>query len=864
MRQYAAIKEKHKDSILFFRMGDFYEMFGDDAKIASRILDIALTSREKNGKDPIPLCGVPYHAVDNYLAKLIKAGKKVAVCEQVEDPAKAKGIVKRDVVRVVTPGTVHETSLLSDRQNNYLAALAWDRKNKRIGLAAADMSTGELMTTELEADGSFSSLKNELARLQPAECLVPRDLYTDTKLLGVIKWQPAVNVTPVDDWSFERETAAGKIRDHYGVKMLDGFGLADSTVGVQAVGALISYLEETQKMHLKHLKPPKLYTSSEFMLLDEATIRNLELVQTIRSGDAQGSLLSVLDECVTAMGGRLLHNSLLQPLIKVKPIRERLDGVAEFANNEDLRQSVREALDGVADIERLAGRLGSEVANARDLLALRNSLENIKALKMKLAETKSAVLQRLYRRLEPLDKVVSLIKKSIRDDAPLVLREGNLIKHGFDSGLDEVREVATKGKDWIKNLETTEKKKTGIEKLKVRFNKVFGYYIEVPKGQVEKVPQHYIRKQTLVNAERYITPEMKEKEDLILNSEEKLIAAEYEAFIKVRDEIAGYITNLQKTARAVALIDILSTFAKIATERDFVKPQINDSDQLVIKEGRHPVVERIEVAGAFVPNDSKLDNKSEQVMILTGPNMSGKSTYIRQVAIITLLAQIGSFVPAKSATIGVVDRIFTRVGASDSLVRGQSTFMVEMQEAANILNSATNKSLIILDEIGRGTSTFDGISIAWAVVEYVHSKKHLGAKTLFATHYHELLALEKMLARVKNYNVAVRESEEEVTFLYKIVPGGTDRSYGIYVGKLAGLPKRVISRAEEVLGKLDKGEKVFGQEVGKSKIADGQKSLFDAKAKSSEIEAEIAKADIEKLTPIEALKLLDEIKKKVK
>ncbi|MFC1721931.1 DNA mismatch repair protein MutS [Patescibacteria group bacterium] len=700
--------------------------------------------------------------------------------------------------------------------------------------------------------------------MQPKECIVPRDLYTNMEILQVVKWQPQVNVTPFDDWAFEIETAGGKIRDHFAVKMLDGFGLADATVGVQAVGALVAYLEETQKIHLKHLKPPQLYASSEFMLLDEATIRNLELVQTIRDSDKKDSLLEVLDNCVTAMGGRLLYNSLLQPLVKAKRIKARHTAVAEFVAADELSAAVRETLDGVADIERLAGRLGSEVANARDLLALRNSLENVKALKMKLSEAKSPLLQRLYKRLNFLDNVVSLIKKSIRDDAPLVLREGNLIKQGYNKDLDEVREIATQGKDWIKNLEATEKAKARIEKLKVRYNKVFGYYIEVPKTQAGKVPGHYIRKQTLVNAERYITPEMKAKEDLILNSEERMVEAEYNTFVKIRQQVAESISEMQQTAQAVAFIDMLSSFAETARERDYVQPKIDESDKLKIVDGRHPVVEQIEAAGAFVPNDANLDNKNEQVMILTGPNMSGKSTYIRQVALLALMAQIGSFVPASEAHVGVLDRIFTRVGASDSLVRGQSTFMVEMQEAANILNSATSQSLIILDEIGRGTSTFDGISIAWAVVEYVHSQKHLGAKTLFATHYHELLALEKVLPRVRNFNVAVRESKNEVTFLYKIVPGGTDRSYGIYVGKLAGLPKRVVARAEEVLAKLDKGEKVFGKEISKSKIADRQASLFTAAPKDSEVEKEIAQADINKLTPMEALRLLDKMKKKVK
>lgn len=864
MQQFRSLKSKHKDAILFFRMGDFYEMFFKDAEIAAKTLDIALTSRGKDANDnPVPLCGVPHHSAENYLAKLVKAGHKVAVCEQVEDPAQAKGIVKREVVRIVTPGTIHEPSLLSERENNYLTALLFDEKRKQIGLATTDMTTGDFQVTNLQVDENNNALKDELARLQPKECIISQDLYKNIEFLAVLK-QMQINITPFADWAFSLDSAEEKIKNHYKVSMLDGFGLSAQTPEVSAAGALISYLEETQKMQLQHLKAPKFYTRDDFMLLDEATIRNLELVQTIRQSDQQGSLLAIIDECVTAMGGRLLYNSLLQPLLKSKQIKDRHTAVGELASRDDLRDKIKGALDGVSDIERLAGRLGNEVANARDLLALKNSLQNIKNLKMDLAEAKAPLLTNLYQQIDTLDEVVALIEKSIQEEAPVLLREGGLIKKGFDKDLDEIKVVATQGKDWIKSLEATEKKETGIEKLKVRFNKVFGYYIEVPKGQVSKVPKHYIRKQTLVNAERYITPVMKEKEDLILNSEERLVAKEYEVFIKVRSEIAKSIEILQKTAQAVAFIDMLAGFAKMARDRDYVQPIIDDSNKLEIIEGRHPVVEQIDSAEVFVPNDTNLNNKSEQVMIITGPNMSGKSTYIRQVAQITLLAQVGSFVPAKKAHIGVVDRIFTRVGASDSLVRGQSTFMVEMQEAANILNSATNKSLIILDEIGRGTSTFDGISIAWSMVEYVHSKETLGAKTLFATHYHELLALEKILPRVKNYNVAVRENKNEVTFLYKIIPGGTNRSYGIYVGKLAGLPAKVVARAEQVLKKLDKGEKLFGKEIGKSKVVEGQESLFSQPKESSEVEDDIAKADIEKLTPLEALQLLDKMKQKVK
>ena len=859
LKQYKSIKNQHRDAILFFRMGDFYEMFFDDAKVASKILDIALTSRNKEGEEKVPLCGVPYHAVDSYLAKLIKAGQKVAVCEQVEDPALAKGIVKREVVRVVTPGTVQENNLLEERQNNYLVALYFDKK--KIGLGVADMTTGEFKLTELPDDDKHTALRDELARLQPSECLIPRTKYEDYRFLDQLRAQLPLNLTPFDDWAFKAEAARDAIKQQFAISSLDSFGLSDDAVSVLAAGALVAYLQATQKIRLKHLRPPRLYTTEDFMLLDEATIRNLELVSTIRGGDKKGTLLDTLDQCVTAMGARLLYRSILQPLVDVARIKERHSVVAELSADSAKQSALMDILKQVADIERLVGRLGNDSANARDLLALRDSFLQISELKKTLRDNKAPLLRRLARDLQELPAVVALIEKSIRDDASALLREGNLIKPGYDHDLDEIRTVALDSQQWIKNLEQQEIKKTGISKLKVRYNKIFGYYIEVPNGQVGKVPAEYIRKQTLVNAERYITPEMKAKEDMIINSEEKLLQKEYEIFVTVRTKVAKAIKEMQKTALAVAYIDLLNCFAGLATERAYVQPQMDDGDGLEIIEGRHPVVETIVPEGTFVPNDTVLNTKREQVAIITGPNMSGKSTYIRQVALLVLMAQIGSFIPAERARLGLVDRIFTRVGASDNLVRGQSTFMVEMQETANILNSATNRSLIILDEIGRGTSTFDGISIAWAVVEYVHSKQSLGAKTLFATHYHELLELENLLPRVKNYNVAVRESRDEVSFLYKIIPGGTNRSYGIYVGKLAGLPPAVIGRAQDVLAKLTAGEKLFEKEIGKNKVSERQASLFTGSAPESAVEKELKQVDIDKLTPIEALKVLDQMKK---
>lgn len=862
IKQYKEIKNRHRDAILFFRMGDFYEMFFDDAKVASKILDIALTSRNKEGEEKVPLCGVPYHAIDSYLAKLIKAGRKVAVCEQVEDPALAKGIVKREVVRIVTPGTVQENNLLEERQNNYLVALYFEKKN--IGLAVIDMTTGEFKLTELVDDLKHSTLRNELARLRPSECLISRTKYEDYKFLDELHAQLSLNLTPFDDWAFKSEDAAEAIKKQFSISSLDSFGLSDGTVTVRAAGALVAYLQETQKIRLKHLRPPRLYTTEDFMLLDEATIRNLELVSPIRGGDKQGTLLGALDQCVTAMGARLLYRSILQPLVDVARIKERHQAVAELMADGEKQSALVDTLKQISDIERLVGRLGNDSANARDLLALGDSFRMVRDLKKTLRDCKAPLLRWLARDLQELPGVVSLIEKSIRGDASVLLREGNLIKPGYDRQLDDIRTVALDSQQWIKNLEEQEIKRTGIGKLKVRYNKIFGYYIEIPNGQVDKVPGDYIRKQTLVNAERYITPEMKAKEDMIINSEERLLQKEYEVFVSIRASVAQSIKEMQKTALAVASLDLLNNFGFLATERGYIQPEVDESDNLEIIEGRHPVVETLIPEGTFVPNDTRLNNKREQVVIITGPNMSGKSTYIRQVALLALMSQIGCFIPAEKARLGLVDRIFTRVGASDSLVHGQSTFMVEMQETANILNSATSRSLVILDEIGRGTSTFDGISIAWAVVEYVHNQRTLGAKTLFATHYHELLELEKLLPRVKNYHVAVRESRDEVSFMYKIIPGGTNRSYGIYVGKLAGLPPAVISRAQEVLSKLATGEQFFEKEISKNRVSERQVSLFDNSPKEIAVENELKLIDIDRLTPIEALKVLDQMKKRIK
>ncbi|EKD49954.1 MAG: hypothetical protein ACD_63C00001G0002 [uncultured bacterium] len=830
MRQYSVIKAQHKDSILFFRMGDFYEMFFEDAKVASKILDIALTSRNKEKGIDVPLCGVPYHAAENYLAKLVKAGKKVAVCEQIEDPAKAKGIVKRDVVRVVTPGTALSDSLLDERVNNFIVSVivAEDRNSEqyKVGIAVSDVSTGEFRGTEFFDAKKLSSLKNELTKLNPRECLIPKDLYKNFGILEALKCVDGMNIYPYEDWNFEKETAKDFLRSHFDVESLEGFGIKDEELAIGSAGALLSYLRETQKTKLNHISKFNLYSIDERMILDDATLRNLELVSTLRSGEKKNTLLWVLDDTLTSMGGRLLRNSVLSPLINVEKIKNRLDSVEEFCKDNILREEVGEKLKEVSDLERLAGKIGCMSANARDLLALKDSLKIIPALKSILKNVDSKRLIFLKNNLNEIKEVVDLIEKSVDESSPVTLKDGNLIKKGYDAKLDKIKDAAISGKEWIKTLQRKESARAKIPSLKVKFNRVFGYYIEVSKTNLSQVPSDYIRKQTLVNAERFITPELKEKEDLILNAEERMIELEFRIFVEIRDKVSEYIKDIQKVAKILAELDLLSNFARIAINNNYTKPKVDTDDGLEIKEGRHPVVERIKSAGSFVPNDVSLDNKNCQLIVLTGPNMSGKSTYIRQNALITLMAQIGSFVPAAFVKIGVVDRIFTRVGASDALTRGQSTFMVEMQETANILNNATSRSLIILDEIGRGTSTFDGVSIAWAVAEYIVSKEKLGAKTLFATHYHELLELEKILPRVKNFNVAVKESKDKVIFLYKILRGGTNRSYGIYVGKLAGLPKEVVRRAEDVLIKLDKGERLFGNEVRSGKVGEQQRRLF--------------------------------------
>ncbi len=866
MRQYHNIKRQHPDAILFFRMGDFYETFYEDAKIASRVLSIALTSRDKDRGQPVPLAGFPHHAIDTYLAKFIKAGYKVAICEQVEDPKKAKGIVKREIIKVVTPGTVTETNILDQKSNNFLVAIS--KHESYYGLAHVDLSTGEFSVTEIDTENKLIA---ELERLHPAECVVSEQVEKETNLIKYIvdSINPAINHVP--SWAFSYNSARSELLDHFQTVSLDGFGCEDMPAGIMAAGALIYYLNDTQKQEVRHIKSMNTYFLEDYMILDADTQRNLELMRSLRDGSSTGTLLSVLDETVTAMGARKLRSCILRPLIDVGQIRSRLDAVAEFHSKIIFLDEFREILKNISDIERIISRVGLGTANARELISLKSSLKLIPLIKDKLNTCESTMLNILNEQLEDMFDVVDLIDKSINDDPPVILTEGNLIKDGYNQEIDELRKICSSGKEWIINLQETERNRTKINSLKIGYNDAFGYYIEVSKANLHLVPDDYIRKQTLVNAERYITPELKEYESKVLNAQERIGELEYEIFSQIRAQVAENTQRIQKVASIIAMLDFLSTMAYVASKYNYIKPNVNDSDEIKIKDGRHPVVERFIAGEGFVPNDLFLDCDENQMLIITGPNMSGKSTFLRQSALIVLMAQMGSFIPASEADIGLVDRIFTRIGASDNLVMGRSTFLVEMNETANILNNATRRSLLILDEIGRGTSTYDGLSIAWAVAEYILDKTKIGARTLFATHYHELIELGNTHPGAKNYNIAVREWNGKVTFLHKIVEGGTDQSYGIHVAQLAGLPEKVIDRANEILKTLEKSQKdnriTEKMLPGARKVPSEsrysepiQLSLFGSKADN--IIDELNKIDITNMTPLQALNKLQELKKK--
>ncbi|MBI3582755.1 MAG: DNA mismatch repair protein MutS [Nitrospinae bacterium] len=825
MKQYQNIKGDYPDSILFFRIGDFYEMFFDDAITASKALNITLTSRDKNKENPVPMCGVPHHAVDIYIGRLIRKGFKVAVCEQMEDPKTVKGVVKREVIRVITPGTVLNPNLLGDKDNNFFVSLYPDQNG--YGIAVIDISTGDFRVAEFKNEGQeamgkgqenseeniIKIIKNEFLKLEPKEILVPKSFNPPSPpfdkggmggLLHLLKNELSAAVNSCEDWVYDYDYAYKTLLSQFKTASLDGFGCENMPLAVSAAGAAIYYFKATQKSPLTHLYRISLLKSDEYMNLDFSTQRNLELTRRSYDGSKEGSLLGLLDLTVTSMGGRRLKEWLLKPLLNANKIKTRHDTVGKLKDSHRTREEIRNNLSKILDMERLTARITLSAANARDLIALKNSIAPIETINGLLEKTPSEIFKEMLSKWDDLTDIEKLIDISIKDEPPLSLKDGGLIKDGYSKELDELRSISRDGKDWIVRMEVRERERTGIANLKVSYNKVFGYFIEITKKHLSKVPEGYVRKQTVATGERYISQELKEYEDKILGAEEKIKNIEYQIFEDIRKKIAEEAKRILKMAGIISEIDVLSTLSETASRYDYICPDINEGDTIEIVDGRHPILERIIEGERFVPNDTCLDNTDNQIMIITGPNMAGKSTYMRQVALIVLLSQTGSFVPAREARIGIVDRIFTRVGAQDYLQKGQSTFMVEMNETANILNNATQRSLIILDEIGRGTSTFDGISIAWSVVEYIHNNTK--AKTLFATHYHELTELSMTLDSVKNYNIAVKEWNDEIIFLRKIAVGGADKSYGIQVARLAGLPKEIIERAREVLTNLENKE----------------------------------------------------------
>lgn len=846
-KQYLRIKQRYPEAIVFFRLGDFYETFDDDARITSRELGITLTSREMGKGQRVPMAGIPFHALDNYLAKLINNGHKVAICEQLSPPG--KGLVERDVIRVVTPGTVVEPTLLSEKSNNYLIGLIIN--GDEAGLAYTDISTGEFATTQLPA----SQVTNELDRLRPREVVVPTSFESD--------WiDPSVTVSRIDDYWFDHEVARNLVLNHFAVVSLEGFGCAHLPLAVQAAGAVLRYVQENQRAALGQLTQLSTYSTQLFMLLDAQTRRNLELFVSARQGTSTGSLVSVLDTTCTSMGGRLLRRWLAQPLIDIKQIRKRQEAVESLFQNTVLRHRLISLLRDIPDLERLINRVRGGTATPRDLIALCSGLEKVGIICEELGKS-GWRWEWLDDEMRSFPEVVDLIRRSLVDSPAGSLEEGGVIREGFSTELDEVRAAVRRAREYLANLEQQERARTKIKSLKVGYNSVFGYYLEVSKPNLHLVPPEYIRKQTLANAERFFTPELKEYESVILNGRERIAELETLLFRQVCQHVAGFGDGILSASRALAEVDVFLSLAEVAVRYGYVKPELNTDNAITIRGGRHPVVERSLGTDAFIPNDTYLCNDDAQIIILTGPNMSGKSTYLKQVALIVLLAQVGSFVPAESATIGIVDRIFTRIGAQEDLAAGQSTFMVEMVETANILNNATPKSLVVLDEIGRGTSTYDGLSIAWAVVEHIHNHPSLGAKTLFATHYHELVALGNLLPRVKNFNVAVTEEGGKVVFLRKVVLGGADKSYGIHVAQLAGLPKTVIRRAQAVLEQMEGGRAPsrWERRAAGGKEAGHQLPLFDNRGA---LFREISQMDVDSMTPLEAITKLYELKKKAR
>jgi DNA mismatch repair protein MutS len=857
MRQYLEIKKEYKDTILMFRLGDFYEMFFEDAKTASRELELVLTGKGCGQEERAPMCGVPFHSADSYIARLVSKGYKVAICEQTEDPALAKGIVQRDVIRVITPGTVIESSMLDESKNNFLCSIFMN--GDAAGICFTDVSTGELNLTQIDSKAVGSKLVNELGRYNPSEIRYNAETVKCDKVRDYIKGRAECTADEIDAEKINYDFSRQIITEHFG-KSLTELGIEDSREAVCALGATIDYLIEVQKSGLDNIREIDFYSDSQFMKLDISSRRNLELTETMRNREKRGTLLWVLDKTKTAMGKRLMRSWLEQPLVNLAKITKRHNAVAELANNTVLRNDEIEAISDVSDMERLMARIIYETANAKELRSLLTAINLLPSIKSGISDCKSSLLSELYGSIDLLDDVGKLIDESIDEDPPFTVREGGMIKNGFNEELDSLRDIMNNGKGYIAAIQQTEQEKTGIKKLKIGYNRVFGYYIEVPNAFKELVPEEYIRKQTLANCERFITSELKDLEAKVLGAQDRIVKLEYEIFTQVRSRVAQELYRIQKTAQAVATIDVLCSFAQVAVQNDYTCPLMTDGNEIIIKDGRHPVVEKMVKDSPFVPNDAVLDCGENRCAIITGPNMAGKSTFMRQVALIVLMAQCGSFVPAASAQLGLVDSIFTRVGASDDLASGQSTFMVEMSEVANILNNATKNSLLIFDEIGRGTSTFDGMSIARAVLEYAADTKKLGAKTLFATHYHELTELEGMVDGVKNYNIAVKKRGDDITFLRRIVRGGADGSYGIEVAKLAGVPNTVVNRAKAILKDLEKQGVVTVVRAVEKEEPDDMQISFTSNAGNKIVE-KLKALDINTLTPIESMQILYELAK---
>ena len=860
MQHYINMKEEYKDCILFYRLGDFYEMFFDDAIEVSRELELTLTGKECGMEERAPMCGIPYHAANVYIAKLIEKGYKVAICEQLEEPKNTKGMVKRGVVKIVTPGTVLDETVLDEKKNNYIMSIY--KQGLFFGLAVCDVSTGDFYATQIKETNNFSKLLDEIARYSPVEILTNELMSSTMEEMSKISQRfEKCYISKYDETYFDIDIEKVKNK-HKILDMKDNeiTEFKDKLLVVSAVNALISYITQMQKMEIENINSIKIYNTTKYMALDITARRNLEITERMKDKSKKGTLLWVLDRTLTSMGGRHLRRWINDPLIDIEEIQNRLEGVRELKEDLILKADIGENLKKVYDIERLVGKISYGNANARDMVSLKNSLGKIPEIKQILSKTKSPMLRNLYENLDEVKEIHELIEKAIVEDPPIVIKEGNIIKNGYNEEADKYKEATTNGKKWLVELEAKEREKTGIKNLRISYNKVFGYYIEVTKSYLNLVPENYTRKQTLSTGERYITEELKKLEEDILGAEEKLVELEYNLFIDVRNKIALQIDRIQKSANIIATLDVLTSFAIVAEDMNYTMPEVNNGAEIIINNGRHPVIEKMLPRGSFIGNDTYLNKTSDRLSIITGPNMAGKSTYMRQVALITLMAQIGSFVPADKATIGVVDKIFTRVGASDDLSMGESTFMVEMMEVANILKDATSNSLIILDEIGRGTSTYDGLSIAWAVAKYISDTEKCGAKTLFATHYHELIELENEQEGVKNYSIAVKEKGEDIIFLRKIVKGGTDESYGIHVAKLAGVPKEVLKNANEILKNLERKSMLGQKKMEKEKKEEvaGQLSMYNYKI--AEIAHEIDKINVEELTPIEALNILVKLK----